>query len=110
METVKNAEESCVRVAIELSLVPGVGTDTQNSIWKACERLTDLLAMSPGQLESIGVSPEGCVAIRSRRYRAMADEIMDWAHREGCRILVRGGDGYPPALREIPDPPLVIYC
>jgi DNA processing protein len=106
----EESEEDLARAAIELSLVPGVGALTQSSLWKACPRLTDLLAMHSKELESFGVPLEAGTAISSRRYRPMADEILDWAHRENCRFLVRGGKGYPAILNEIYDPPLILYC
>jgi DNA processing protein len=104
------SEESLVRIAVELSLVPGVGTLTQGSLWKACPRLHDLMAMNCSELESYGVAPEAAVAIQTRRYRSMAEEIMDWARREACRFVIRGGSGYPAILNEIYDPPLILYC
>jgi DNA processing protein len=106
----EESEEDLARAAIELSLVPGVGALTQSSLWKACPRLTDLLDMRSKELESFGVPLEAGTAISSRRYRPMADEILDWARRENCRFLVRGGKGYPPVLNEIYDPPLILYC
>jgi DNA processing protein len=106
----EESDETQVRAAIELSLAPGVGALTQCSLWKACPRLTDLLAMHGKELESFGVPPEAGAAISSRRYRPMADEIVDWANRENCRFLVRGGKGYPSILNEIYDPPLILYC
>lgn len=108
-ENMNESEKHLVRAAIELSLVPGVGTITQGSLWKACPRLHDLLGMSSRELETFGVPSEAGLAIESRRYRAMADEIVDWACSERCLILVRGGNGYPAILNEIFDPPLVLY-
>jgi len=108
-EIMNESEEELARDAVELSLVPGVGTITQGSLWKACPRLHDLLAKSSRELETLGVPSEGGLAIQTRRYRSMADEIVDWARSEKCRILVRGGNGYPAILNEIFDPPLVLY-
>lgn len=96
--------------ALELSLVPGVGTLAQSGLWKLSPQLPELLAMSARELEKHGLIPEAATAISSRRYRAMAEEIMDWARRENCRFLVRGGPGYPALLGEIYDPPLLLYC
>ncbi len=84
-------EESLVRIAVELSLVPGVGTLTQGSLWKACPQLHDLMVMNCRELESYGVAPEAASAIQTRRYRSMAEEIMDWMRREACRVVIRGG-------------------
>jgi DNA processing protein len=102
--------ESDISAAIELSLVPGLGSLTQGILRRSCARLEDLLTTSSGRLEECGVAPAIGDAVRERRYRHMAEEIFDWARREQCRILVRGSDGYPPLLDEIYDPPLVLYC
>ena len=40
----------------------------------------------------------------------MADEIVDWGARGGCRFICRGGPEYPPLLEQIFDPPLVLYA
>jgi DNA processing protein len=66
--------------------------------------------MGDKALESLGIPPELCPAIRSRSYQAIADEICDWGLREGCQFLVRGSPAYPALLEEIYDPPLVLYA
>ncbi len=104
------SEETQARAAIEISLTPGVGTQTQDRLWKANPRLPDLFSMSSRELASFGLPAEAAAAISSGRYRAMSEEIIDWARREKCRLLVRGGSGYPAILNEIYDPPLILYC
>lgn len=104
------SEETQARAAIEISLTPGVGTQTQDRLWKANPRLHDLFSMSSRELASFGLPAEAAAAISSGRYRAMSEEIIDWARREKCRLLVRGGSGYPAILNEIYDPPLILYC
>ncbi|MGA2262143.1 MAG: DNA-processing protein DprA [Acidobacteriota bacterium] len=104
------SEETQARAAVEISLTPGVGTQAQDRLWKANPRLPDLFNMSSRELASFGLPAEAAAAISSGRYRAMAEEIIDWARREKCRLLVRGGSGYPAILNEIYDPPLILYC
>src|SRR5437773_12214670 len=41
------------------------------------------------ELEALGVSPDACRALHSRRYQPMAEEILEWTSREGCQILLR---------------------
>ncbi len=95
---------------IELTLLPGVGSLSQNRIWKALPGISDLFSMERKRLEALGISGEACSIIRSRAYRAIAEEIFDWGIREGCRFLLRGQPEYPVLLEEIPDPPLVLYA
>ncbi len=106
----KNVTDSLIRNAIELTLIPGIGTLSQNRIWKALPDIVELYSMGEKSLESLGVSGEASAMIRSRSYRAMAAEIHDWGSREGCRFLIRGGPEYPDLLEEIYDPPLVLYA
>jgi DNA processing protein len=96
--------------AIELSLIPGVGSIMQGSLLKSCPRLAELFHMSRPELEARGAPAESAIAIAARRYRSMAEETIDWATRENCRFLIRGTPDYPSLLEEIYDPPLVLYC
>jgi DNA processing protein len=106
----KELEERQACAATELSLVPGAGNQAQTRLWKACPQLYNLVTMDTQGLLSMGLTAEVATAIRSRRYHSMAEEILDWARRESCRILVRGERGYPAILNEIFDPPLVLYA
>jgi DNA processing protein len=102
--------ESLIQDAIELSLLPGVGTLTQNRIWKSIPKISDLFCMGEKALESLGVPAEAFAVVRSRGYRDIAAEIFDWGRREGCHFLVRGCPEYPSLLEEICDPPLLMYA
>jgi DNA processing protein len=102
--------ENYLRDAIELTLVPGIGALSQGKIRETCPTISDLFSWTPRALEAAGIIPAASDAIRTRRYRAMADEILDWGTREDCRFLLRGSPGYPALLGEIHDPPLVLYA
>jgi DNA processing protein len=106
----QSENESLIRDAIELALLPGVGGLTQNRIWKALPCISDLFSMEAPILESFGIPREAYPIIRARSYQAIAAEIYDWGIREGCRFLMRGNPGYPPLLEEIFDPPLILYA
>ncbi len=107
MET-RTETETCA--AIELSLVPGLGLVTQAGLFRSGIRFSELLRLSSQELEARGLAAPIGRAISSRRYRSMAEEIVDWAAREGCLCLARGCPGYPAMLDETYDPPLVLYC
>ncbi len=104
-------EQKQIRDAIELTLIPGIGTLMQNRLWTACQsELPSLYSMNNRALEAQGVLAEGCDAIATRRYQAVATEILDWGGREGCHFVLRGSDRYPTLLAEIHDPPLLLYA
>jgi len=96
--------------AIELTLVPGVGTQTQSRLWKRLPVLSETFAMDNGTLEAFGIAADSVHALKSRAYRSMAEEIVDWCGREDCHPFLRGTVEYPAALQEIYDPPLVLYA
>ena len=79
-----------VRNAIELTLIPGIGTLTQNRIWKAVPDIADLFSMADKSLQSVGVPAEACSAIRCRSYQAIASEICDWGLPRGLPIFGAG--------------------
>jgi DNA processing protein len=103
-------ERNRVQDVIELTLIPGVGSLAQGRIRETCPDISDLFSMSVKALESAGIAPEACDAIAARRYRPMAEEILDWGNRQGCGFLVRGSTDYPALLSEIHDPPLLLYA
>jgi DNA processing protein len=94
---------------VELTLVPGIGSLTQARLRSACRTVCEIYSLSHQDLETLAVPAEACEAILARRYRPMAEEIVDWCLREHCRFLVRGQPEFPSLLDEIYDPPLVLY-
>ncbi|NLT65817.1 MAG: DNA-protecting protein DprA [Acidobacteria bacterium] len=104
-----DAGEAVIRDTIELTLIPGIGTLTQNRIWKSLTEIGELFRMGAKTAEALGVPGEAFPLIHARAYREIAREIYEWGNREGCRFLLRGYSGYPALLDEIYDPPLVLY-
>lgn len=42
--------------------------------------------------------------------QAQIDRTLDWANQPGNQVLTLGDGGYPKALLDIPDPPLMLYA
>ena len=55
-----------------------------------------------------GLTPEGVEALQDRSLTA-AEEILEECDRAGIRILTYQDAAYPNRLKNIPDPPLVLY-
>ncbi|MDR1728201.1 MAG: DNA-processing protein DprA [Acidobacteriota bacterium] len=103
------ADEETVRLAVELTLLPGVGSLTQIRLWKSHD-LRKLFAMKEQGLAAAGVPQKALTPLRRREFKARAEEICAWAGREGVRILLAGAPGYPGLLGEVADPPTVLYA
>jgi len=106
----KSNADPIIENAVELTLIPGIGIRTQNKILKTVHNFADLFSLREQSLRAIGISELTIPAIRSRAYKQSAKEIVDWAIREGCHILVHGGEKYPSLLGEIENAPLVLYA
>ena len=104
------SSDTIIQNTVELTLIPRIGIRSRNRIYKAVPDIADIFKMGEKRLLALGVPCEAHPAIRSRAYRAAADEILNWAVREGCRIILRGTPEYPGLLEEISDPPLVLYA
>ena len=98
------------KLAIELTLLPGVGLVTQNRIRQKLTRLEDIFFMNDDGLAAVGVPKEARMPIRRRTFRDAAEKIYKWTVNAGVRVLLAGTTGYPGLLGEIHDPPTVLYA
>lgn len=96
--------------AIELTLVPGIGSSIQRRLLETCPELSEIYTLGANTLANLGAPRESAEAIAARHYRSMSEEILDWCGRERCRLLLRGRQEYPSILNEIYDPPLILYA
>jgi DNA processing protein len=103
-------DDTRIRAAVELTLIPRIGLRTRNRIRDTQPEFQDLFAAGEKNWEFLGISKEAFPAIRNRAFRPAAEEIVEWARKENCRILVYGMPGYPGLLAAIDDPPLVLYA
>lgn len=95
---------------LRLTLVPGIGGERQRRLLAAL-----------GSPERV-FAAAGRAAIAQVIGGAMADRLLDtdnreavsvalaWAQEPGNTILCLGDVAYPPALLDIHDPPLLLYC
>lgn len=96
--------------AVRLSLVSGVGPRLRKALLDAFGTASAALAAAPADLRGV----PGIGAQLARRIAAAKDEIdvqaeLDRCAAHGIRILTDHDDDYPRALREIHDPPAVLY-
>jgi DNA processing protein len=101
---------TCLRAAIEITLVPGLGSLAQGRLKAACPDLSEVFSMNQSSIGALEIQRDAAEALLSHRYASMAEEILDWGEKEGCHFLSRGGPGYPALLEQTFDPPLVLYA
>lgn len=102
-------DRDTLRATLRLTLAPGVGAITFRRIARSFGDPADVPAGDPHTLQRVeGVGDKTARAIASlppeevEQELALADEL-------GVRILCLDDDGYPASLKNLPDPPPVLY-
>ncbi|MBI3088047.1 MAG: DNA-protecting protein DprA [Candidatus Omnitrophica bacterium] len=96
---------------IALNLVPGIGSLRLRRLLDAFGGLSVLWAASAEQLQQVeGIGPalaQQLIACRGKR--GAVTEELGLARKAGCTVVTLEDGGYPAPLRQIHDPPLVLY-
>jgi len=98
---------------LQLSLTDGLGPILTARLIAACGSAQAACGASAQLLQTIdgiGQAKAGRIAAALRAAAGLVDDELAKAERAGARVLCRDDDEYPPLLREIHDPPLVLYC
>jgi DNA processing protein len=61
------------------------------------------------ELESSGLPAPVCQAVFAQRGLKEAEQEIAAAEKHDCQLITYASEKYPPLLRQIPDPPLVLY-
>lgn len=94
---------------LRLSLVPGLGHRSMRRLLSALGTPADVLAASPGTLRGV-VSDQVARAIAEGGASPETwSAVGPWLDDPLNRILTLADAGYPQALLQIPDPPLLLY-
>jgi DNA processing protein len=101
---------------LRLSLTEGVGNDAIRRLLVAFGLPAALFGQSESALRQIVSSRQAQALIQEpKAWRSLLDETWAWLRAPGIpgvmRAIVTWGDGdYPPALLDIPDPPMILYA
>ncbi len=96
---------------IALNLIEGVGPVRVRSLLEHFGEAPKILAASKHELtrvHNIGEDTAEAISNWEKTIDLVAElkRIADF----GCHVLIQSDENYPPSLREIYDPPLVLYC
>jgi len=93
---------------IDLSLVPGLGSQAFRSLLSAFGLPTQVLAATRSQLGRV-VSQALVELILDRSRSPFVEKALQWATQSRHSILTLADSQYPKQLLEIPDPPAILY-
>jgi DNA processing protein len=95
---------------IRLTMTNGVGPHILRALLERFESPTRVLAASRAALRDVpGIGPKlaGNIADASKHVDAQAE--LDLCRQHGVRLLAQTDAQYPPLLKDIPDPPSLLY-
>jgi DNA processing protein len=98
------------RASLVLSMVSGIGTIGYAKLVRHFGTADAVLCAGADVLTAqTGLRPALAKAVASARGGSEADTQLDWADRNGARILPLEHSDYPASLKEIADPPPILY-
>jgi DNA processing protein len=97
------------KAALRLFLVRGLGLRSANSVIRHFKEPEAVFDSSRAELEALGIPPEVADDVLSRKSAERAEEEWDKTLELGVEVVDILSASYPPLLREIYDPPIVLY-
>jgi DNA processing protein len=95
---------------VRLCLVPGVGPRLRQLLLERFGSARDVLAAAPSDLREVpGIGTKISRAIAEARTGPEAEELIEECRRSDLALLLPRDERYPRLLREIPDPPGVLF-
>ncbi len=95
---------------LALALVPGVGPRTRQKLLEYFGSVRGVLEASAGELEKVpDIGPKLASAIRSAQDRRQAEQVWALCQQHGVRVLRLADPDYPELLKQIADPPAVLF-
>ena len=95
---------------LALRRLPGVGTRTQFDLLEHFGSIEAIFSASRGQLEKALVGKNEAIdALLAGPDENVLKSELEWLSEQGHHLMTWSDPDYPVLLREIPDPPLVLY-
>ena len=94
---------------LALALTPGLGPTRARKLAEHFGSAESVFCASLTELEACGLHAAAAQAIATGKSAASAQEEIQKAANCGARILTLDDPAYPPLLRQIYDPPVVLY-
>ena len=98
-----------IRDWVELNMTPGIGPRAAAKLLERFGSAGAVYSATRSELEQLRLSPEAVDAIIARDLQADAEAEIDAVRALGGDIILLDDGVYPSSLREIYDPPIVLY-
>src|SRR5438034_7803243 len=94
---------------IALNMTPGVGPRAATKLLERFGSAAAVFHARRSELESLRLKPETIESIIKREFHEKAESELDRVKQLGGDVLILDDGSYPGLLREIDDPPIVLY-
>jgi DNA processing protein len=95
---------------VALNMISGVGPVTVRKLLEHIPDAAAILRASPSQLQKVsGVGPETAAAIAGWEKSVDLSGELRRIKEYGCQVVIQSDENYPELLKQIYDPPLVLY-
>ena len=95
---------------IHLNLIPGIGNHTIRRLLAAFGSAEKSLAATSEELAQInGLTPDVRQQLINGKSRAPLAQELELIEQHQCRIVTVNDESYPPLLKQIDDPPVLLY-
>ena len=98
-----------IRDWVELNMTPGIGPRAAAKLLERFGSAQAVYTATRTELEQLRLAPEAIDSIIARDLRATAEAEIAAVRKLGGEILLLDDGVYPASLREIYDPPIVLY-
>jgi DNA processing protein len=99
-----------IRTRIALSLIPGIGATRARLLMNRVDRPKDVFELSEKELLAIpGIGPQVAQSMYKFVGWYYVDQIVKRTEALGCRLMIPEDEEFPPLLREIDDPPVILW-
>jgi len=102
-------EENRTKAALRLFLVSGLGLRSANTLVRHFKDPQAVFGSSRPELEALGIPPDVADDVLSKKSAQRAEEEWTKTVELGVDVVDILSSAYPPLLREIYDPPIVLY-
>ena len=96
---------------IHLNLIPGIGSKTIQDLLQAFESAEQVLALTASEIKNIETEINQSVLQRIvyEKSRVLIDREMELIQKHDCEVITLTDPVYPALLKEIADPPPILY-
>ncbi len=101
-------QQEYYRPWLMLAKTPGVGTKTYSTLLQQFGSPDAVFQASTDDLAAVGLKSKSLNFLKSPDWSQVESDFL-WAEQELAHILTLNDEHYPKLLREIPDPPPVLY-